>query len=154
MKPVDLLDESRILLGIEGTLPKAGVIKLLLGAALGDSGSLRDFVASELLDREDKMTTGIGRGVAIPHTRSRKVKRAVAALGVSPEGVDFGAVDGEPVNIVFTFVTPESQPQVHLATLAEAVALFGRRRVRDSIMAASSPREVIAAMSDGDGAPD
>ncbi len=151
MKPADLLDESRILLGIGGDLPKAAVIQRLLAAALGDTGPLSDSVAATLLKREDKMSTGIGRGVAIPHARSAKVKKPVAALGVSREGVDFGAVDEEPVNIIFTFITPESQRQLHLDTLAEVVKLLGRSEIRDSILAASSPRQVIKALS-GDGA--
>ncbi|MHC4712141.1 MAG: PTS sugar transporter subunit IIA [Planctomycetota bacterium] len=152
MKPADLLDESRILLGIGSEVPKASVIHMLLAAALGDTGALRDSVAAELLKREDKMSTGIGRGVAIPHTRSAKVKEPVAALGVSPEGVDFGAVDEEPVRIIFTFITPESQRQLHLATLAEAVKLLGRKEIRDSIIGASNARQVIKALSvDGAG---
>jgi len=143
MKPADLLDASRILLSIDGALSKREVIRMLISAAVGGSDGAADVIAAELIAREEKMTTGIGRGVAIPHARSARVDEPVAALGVSPEGVDFGSLDEEPVKIVFTFTTPEIAPAVHIRMLACAVALFGSDQVRSAIIAASDPATVL-----------
>ena len=102
-----------------------------------------ELIAAELLAREEKMTTGIGQGVAIPHARSAHVGDAVAALGVSPGGLDFSALDEQPVQIVFTFITPETHPALHIQTLAHAVALFGSDDVRRAIVGADEPAAVL-----------
>jgi mannitol/fructose-specific phosphotransferase system IIA component (Ntr-type) len=146
MKPAELLDETRIVLGLDGGLSKTEVIRLLVRAALGHDGASSEHIATELVAREEIMTTGIGQGVAIPHTRSTSVERPAAALGVFREGIDFGAVDSEPVNIIFAFLTPEGEPRLHVETLAEAVRLFGRFDLRERIMMADEPSEVLLAI--------
>lgn len=145
MRPAELLDTSRILLGIDSSRSKREVIRLLIGMAVADGAA--EAIAAEILAREEKMTTGIGNGVAIPHARSGSVEKPVAALGVSPAGIDFGALDEEPVNIVFTFVTPEYSPSLHIQTLARAVAIFGNARVRSAIISAPDPAAVLAIMN-------
>lgn len=147
MRPADLLDESRVVLGIDATLSKEEVLEALLTTAFVDDESA-GVVVSQLISREGKMTTGIGRGVAVPHTRSSTVKEPLAVLGVSPGGLDFAAIDGERVHIIFAFITPESIPSLHISTLAEAVRVFGSPSVREAILAAESPREVIEILSD------
>ncbi len=143
MNPADLLDSSRILLGIDGRLPKEEVIRRLVAAAMqGCNGSTQRIVA-ELLEREKKMTTGIGRGVAIPHARSERVQEPLAALGVSPAGINYASLDDEPVRIIFMFITPEGTPSLHIRTLAHAVAIFGNVEVRKAIVAAPDPDAVL-----------
>lgn len=149
MKPADVLDASKIVLGIGGVLSKEEVVKLLVTAALGDNAPFTAALAEDLLAREAKMTTGIGRGVAIPHTRSKEVARPAAALGVSPEGVDFGAIDDEPVRIVFVFITPAADPALHIKMLGEAVALFGDFGVREAIVRAKAAPEVMGIIRRG-----
>ena len=143
MRPADILDASKIVLGIGRALSKKEVVNLLVATALGNNAPVRAALAEELLAREAKMTTGIGRGVAIPHTRAKEVERPVAALGVSREGVDFGAIDEEPVRIMFVFIMPETDPALHIKMLGEAVTLFGEQRVREAIIGAGSPQEVM-----------
>ena len=111
MKPSDLLDVSRIVLGVESSMPRDALLRRLTGVAVGSAANHHEAIASELIAREAKMTTGIGQGVAIPHTRTAYVDHPVAALAVSREGVDFRSLDGEPVHIVFAFVTPKTTPR-------------------------------------------
>lgn len=147
MKPGELLESSRVLLGLGGELAKEDAIAMLARAALKGDPPTIDELVCELLAREARMTTGIGRGVAIPHTRCADISAPVGALGISPQGLDFDAIDGEPVQIVFVFLTPESTPALHISMLAEAVALFGDCRVRHDVVRARNAEEVLKIIS-------
>lgn len=86
-------------------------------AALGlvrDAGLLYQ----KLLEREQLGSTGIGAGVAIPHCKMKGLERAVLAIGLVKKGIDFGAVDGEPVRVLFLLVSPNDAPAEHLQALA------------------------------------
>lgn len=142
MKPSTLLDESRIVLNIDSATPKAEIIARLVRLAVGSEGDSGPIV-EDLLAREARMTTGIGQGIALPHTRSATLPRAVGALGISREGVDFGAIDEEPVYIIFAFVTPESEPTLHIQTLASTASLFANSEVREAIRTAATPADAL-----------
>jgi len=93
-------------------------------------------VANTIVDREKLGSTAVGRGVAIPHAKHPAVPDVVAVVGRSREGVDFGALDGEPVNIIFLVVAPPNAPTRHLRVL-EHIAWLLRdgtffRRLRDA----------------------
>ncbi len=146
MKPSQLLDKSRILVGIDGSTTKGALLRRLAALALAGREEALDAAVADLLAREAKMSTGIGQGVAIPHTRSARVDRPSAALAVSRDGIDFQAVDGEPVHIVFAFVTPESDPAIHIKTLGETAAFFADEAAREAIRSAETVEEVLAAL--------
>jgi PTS system fructose-specific IIA component/PTS system nitrogen regulatory IIA component len=81
----------------------------------------REEILSAILKREQLGSTGIGRGVAIPHAKHSPAATFVGALAVFPAGVDFDSVDGEPVHVVCLFVSPKDRPGEHLRIL-EAIA--------------------------------
>lgn len=70
-----------------------------------------------ILSREELGSTGIGQGVAVPHTRHPKVDHLVGTVALSRHGVDFAALDGEPVDILFLLISPPNQPGDHLRAL-------------------------------------
>ena len=72
----------------------------------------------KLLEREQLGSTGIGAGIAIPHCKLPGLKSGLAAIGMVPQGVDFGAVDGQPVKVFFLVVSPSGSPAEHLQVLA------------------------------------
>ena len=72
----------------------------------------------KLLEREQLGSTGIGAGIAIPHCKLPGLKSGLAAIGMVPQGVDFGAVDGQPVKAFFLVVSPSESPAEHLQVLA------------------------------------
>jgi PTS system nitrogen regulatory IIA component len=72
----------------------------------------------KLLEREQLGATGIGGGIAIPHCKLQGLKSGVVALGMVPQGVDYGAVDGQPVRLFFLVVSPSGAPAEHLQALA------------------------------------
>lgn len=77
-----------------------------------------DALYDKLLEREQLGSTGIGSGVAIPHCKLESLSRAVLAIGISRRGVEFGAMDSEPVRLFFLLVSPTDAPAVHLQVLA------------------------------------
>ena len=77
-----------------------------------------DELYEKLREREQLGSTGIGSGVAIPHCKLRRIDRVVLAIATSRQGVDFAAVDGEPVKLFFMVLSPLKDPAAHLQALA------------------------------------
>ncbi len=76
-----------------------------------------DGIVAAILKREELGSTGIGRGVAVPHTKHGSVDRLIATVAISPTGVDFASLDGEDVFILFLLVSPPDRPGDHLRAL-------------------------------------
>jgi len=93
--------------------------------------------------REAMMSTGVGNGIAIPHGKLTEAKRPMLALGISGKGIDFDALDGEPVYIVLTIFVHPDDPVGHLELLAEISRLFGIPGIGDRIREATTPQKVL-----------
>jgi PTS system fructose-specific IIA component/PTS system nitrogen regulatory IIA component len=91
-------------------------VKSLITAEQISRHDEEDVVAS-LLRREELGSTGIGRGVAIPHAKSTAVNRVIAAIGRCPNGVDFDGLDGEPVHLIVLVLSPPDRPGDHLRAI-------------------------------------
>ena len=108
---------------------KESVIRELVGALVEADAIKADEVENivkAILKREELGSTGIGRGVAVPHTKHPSVEKLVGTVGVSSVGVDFSSLDGEKVHIVFLLVSPPDRPGDHLRAL-ESIS----RQLRD-----------------------
>ncbi len=103
----------------------------------------RDAVLKAVLERERRMSTGMQNGIAIPHGKTDAVDCLVAAMGVKREGVDFGALDGEPSTIFVMTVSPDSRTGPHIQFLAEISRPLNDPAVREKILAATSPEEIL-----------
>jgi fructose-specific phosphotransferase system IIA component len=99
---------------------KEGVIREM-AQALADAGKIApgelEGIVKAILKREELGSTGIGRGVAVPHTKHASVNRLVGTVAVSPEGVDFDSLDGEKVQLFFLLISPPDRPGDHLRAL-------------------------------------
>ena len=99
---------------------KEGVVKELI-AALAEAGGIKaedqKGIISAVMKREELGSTGIGRGVAVPHTKHASVERLIGTVGLSRDGVDFNSLDGEKVQIFFLLVSPPDRPGDHLRAL-------------------------------------
>jgi PTS system fructose-specific IIA component/PTS system nitrogen regulatory IIA component len=99
---------------------KESVIRELV-ACLVESGELQDAqqdsIVDAILKREELGSTGIGRGIAVPHTKHPSVDKLIGTVGVSSTGVDFRSLDGEPVNLFFMLISPPDRPGDHLRAL-------------------------------------
>jgi PTS system fructose-specific IIA component/PTS system nitrogen regulatory IIA component len=99
---------------------KEGVIRELVGALVRASAikeSEHENIVKAIMKREELGSTGIGRGVAVPHTKHASVERLVGTVGVSATGVDFLSLDGEKVQLFFLLVSPPDRPGDHLRAL-------------------------------------
>jgi len=103
----------------------------------------RDAVLKAILDRERIMTTGIGNGVAVPHCKTSAVEKLVAALGISREGIDFQAPDNQPARLIFILVAEENNPGPHVRALARLARLLSSKEVREALLGAGSPEELL-----------
>ena len=92
------------------------LVQSLLDAGEIDADEKDDIIAA-ILKREELGSTGIGRGVAVPHTKHRSVQKLVGTVGVSTDGVDFNSLDGEKVQLFFLLVSPLERPGDHLRAL-------------------------------------
>jgi len=119
MKLSEFVIHDAILCDLKAT-EKAGAIREVAGAmqaagVIGE-GDLEGIVRA-IMKREELGSTGIGHGVAVPHTKHPSVTRLVAAVAISQQGVAFAALDGEPVHVLFVVISPEDQPGEHLRAL-------------------------------------
>lgn len=93
----------------------------------------REAITAVVRKRETSMSTGIGFGIGIPHASTDLIFEVVGALGRSKSGVNFDALDNQPVNLVMLFLVPQGQFQKHLHTLAEIAKLLHKREFRKSL---------------------
>lgn len=92
-----------------------------------------------LVERERLGSTGIGNGIAIPHARLPKIRRAIACFARSPEGVDFKSLDGQPAHLFLALFAPEGGAGLHLKALARASRLFKDPEFRRRLLEADEP---------------
>ena len=119
MKFVDFINREAIRTQVEADA-KDDVIRGMAGS-LREAGKIGDeqfeSIVEAILKREELGSTGIGRGVAVPHTKHPSVGELVGAVAVSEEGVDFDSLDGEKVHLLFLLVSPPDRPGDHLRAL-------------------------------------
>ncbi len=93
--------------------------------------------------REETGGTGMEMGIAIPHGKSAGVARASVAFGRSPSGVDFGAGDGTPADLVFLIAAPEGESDLHITLLSRLARKLVHDEFRDALRSAATPADVI-----------
>jgi len=141
--PLGLLVKERI--GCEAeAISKKRVLELVgrLLAGAGD-GLTQDAVFDRLLERERLGSTGLGHGVALPHARIAGVNQAMGAFLKLDSGVDFDAIDGHPVDLVFGLLVPEKATQEHLDLLASLAALFSNPDLCKRLRTECTPEQVL-----------
>ncbi len=127
-----------------------GAIRELVGA-LSRAGALPqasvDEVVAALIKREQNGSTGFGKGVAVPHVKHAKVKKMAGTVGRSVSGIDFAALDHQPVYSVFLLLSPDNQPQQHLQAMNIVFSTLQKDTFR-RFLRQSSTRDAIAELLD------
>jgi len=143
MEIMDFLSQKAVTTDLKHT-DKQGVIGELVELLI-DAKEIKDkdSLINSLLEREALGSTGIGQGIAIPHAKSGTVRKLVAAFGVSKAGIDFDALDGEPVYICFLLVAPPDSAGPHLKALARISRLLKENRLRSGLRKANSGKEIL-----------
>ena len=150
MKIVDFLSEKAVISNIKGTT-KEEVLKELVDALTKAEGiKPKEELLKVLVNRESLGSTGIGQGVGIPHAKTNAVKKLVAAFGISHTGVNFDALDGEPVYIFFLLVAPEDSAGPHLKGLARISRLLKDRFFRESLKQLTDEKAILKMIRDED----
>jgi fructose-specific phosphotransferase system IIA component len=103
----------------------------------------KDQVLNAILEREKLGTTGIGNGIAIPHSRTDAAKDIVVAFARSREGLDFEALDKKPVNLLFMLVGPEKKKNEYLKVMSILARLFSKEKNRQALLEVATPKEII-----------
>ncbi len=154
MRLVDLISEEVICPSLAGATRDAVIDELVdaLVQAGHVSPEARAGVARAVHQREASHTTGLGSGVAVPHGVSDEVDRVVGALGIHRAGVDFSAVDEQPVHLVILLVVPPNMFQAHIRTLAGVARVLNDPGLRRQLMAAADSEQVMTILSEREGA--
>lgn len=100
-------------------------------------------VYKALIDREKLGSTGIGKGVAIPHAKTENAKKLTVAFGISRKGIDFKSLDDENVSLFFVFASPNRDSQIYLKVLARISRLIREEEFRTRLYNCKTPKEVI-----------
>lgn len=139
MRLSDIITSDRILVDRDGAVPnKAEALRSLSRLLASAVSSSEEEVLTLLLEREQLQSTGIGDGVAIPHSALEHAEAQAAALLLFPKGIDFDAIDGKPVHIVFGVVGPKRATGEHLRTLARISRLLRDEATRKQLADAES----------------
>ena len=107
-----------------------------------------DAIAAVVKKRESSMSTGIGFGIGIPHASTDLIYEVVGALGRSSKGVNFDALDNQPVNLVMLFLVPQGQFQKHLHTLANIAKLLHKAEFRQALEHAPDANSMLRIIRD------
>ncbi len=143
MKITDLLEEKAIRLNSLASSKEEVLNQMInLISQTGNIVNKQEFKET-VLKREKEGTTGIGEGIAIPHGKSRAVKKACLAAMVLPKGVEFEALDGKKVNLIFMIAAPENQENTHLELLSRLSALLMDEKFREELKGAKTPAEFM-----------
>jgi PTS system nitrogen regulatory IIA component len=117
MKLADYIKPENVILNLDVS-SKTQALQAMSASASELAAIPADTIVNALLKREKLGSTGIGQGVALPHTRIAGIGRPVAMVARLKQPIDFESIDGKPVDIVFLLLTPDEEPNKHLNVLA------------------------------------
>jgi PTS system nitrogen regulatory IIA component len=143
-----VLTKDTIVLHLKGT-KKEEIINELLDVLVG-TGKIKNRAEafSAVMEREQKMSTGMKHGIAIPHGKSASISDLVACIGVSDNPVDFDSLDREPCRIFIMTLSPLEKTGPHLQFLAEISLLFKSSEKRNEIIRAATPEEILKILAE------
>ncbi|MCL2410264.1 MAG: PTS sugar transporter subunit IIA [Treponema sp.] len=143
-----IISANTIDLHLKGTTKKEIINELL--DILHKAGKIQDREAAltAVLEREEKMSTGMKHGIAIPHGKTVTTKDLIACIGISDNPVDFNSLDKQPCRIFIMTLSPIEKTGPHLQFLAEVSLLFKSAEKREQILNAKTPEEVLEILAD------
>jgi len=156
MKLVDILEEGRVVHRLSSTnreevlreLVHRGFVQRECNTEFGVVDE--DSIVSVLLERERTFSTGIKDGLAIPHGKLDRLDTVLAAVGLSDEGVEFGAPDGKKSRVFVALLAPEGGAGLHLKALARISRIFADPDLIDRLMGATSPEGLFSMLANED----
>lgn len=152
MKMLDIVSKEAVIARLESNTRDA-VIEELVGALIeagkADEG-MRSELVTKVLERERRGSTGFGKGVAVPHVKHPDVETMAAAVGISENGVDFDALDKQPVYSFILLLSPLSRPDEHLQAMEVIFKNLNQDSFRRFLRQATTPEDVMTLLEDAD----
>lgn len=151
MNLLDIISRKAIVSSLKARSKEAAIEELVnvLIEAKELPPSARTEVIRAVLKRERLGSTGIGAGLAVPHVKqSTHVPKIMGAFGRVPDGIEFGAIDGEPVHLLFLLLSPQGDPSVHLEALKSLSSLTRDENLCKFLRAARDVDEIIETLSE------
>jgi PTS system nitrogen regulatory IIA component len=148
MKIKDFLSPADVAIDVRAA-DKATLLKELAGRAAAVVQLPADLVVAEIEKRDELGSTGIGRGVAIPHARLREIEKPVGLLVRLKSAIEFDAVDGQPVDLVFLLMLPAASQLDQLNCLAAVARTLRDANVLRTMRSATSTSELYRAVTEG-----
>jgi len=143
MNILEILKLDKILVELTGTT-KEDVLNEMINSFNGDPRVLDiETVRNVVLEREKVMTTGVGNGFAIPHGKTDMVSEMVAAFGVLKNPIEFDALDGNPVNLIFLIVGTENSVSQHIKMLSRISRIMNQENIREKLANTFSREEIM-----------
>ncbi|MEX0701040.1 MAG: PTS sugar transporter subunit IIA [Planctomycetales bacterium] len=152
MKLSDFVVAEAIVPDLQANSKEAAIRAMV--ASLKDSGTIpaaeEDSIVAAILKREELGSTGIGNGVAVPHTKHSSVDRLVATVALAKKGIDFASLDGEAVYILFLLISPPDRPGDHLRGLENISRHLRNQNFCNFLRQASSRDDVVDLLHEAD----
>jgi PTS system nitrogen regulatory IIA component len=150
MKILEILDRRFIVPNLAAREKEGALRELVRVIADAEKQIDEERMLETLLEREALGSTGIGEGVAIPHGKSKTVRKLLASFGRSVPGLDFQAMDGKPTHLFFLLVAPEDSAGIHLKALARISRLMKDASFRKRLLEAETGEEIFSIFAEGD----
>lgn len=151
----DIFPRQRICLDVASVDKESLFEELVDRLAATASGPFpRAEALSSIMERESMMTTGIGKGLAIPHGKVEGLDKIQGAIGISSAGIDYDAVDGSPVHVAFMILSPRNRPEDHLRVLKRLAAILEIPGLADQVVAATDPDRMLSILDRLDAQPE
>jgi mannitol/fructose-specific phosphotransferase system IIA component (Ntr-type) len=145
-----LLRPEQVRIGLSGTT-KAEVINAIVDLLEGHEGiDNLEAVRTAIFDREKMMSTGVGKGLGLPHAKTAAASETVAAFATTAEPVEFGAIDDEAVRVLLLLVGPEEHKSQHVKILGRISRLVSRDALRQRLIEATDPQTIIDTLREGE----
>lgn len=143
MKISDLLNEHNVIPSLEVS-DKTQALKELVDAMQRSIGfDIADKAYQAVLERESIMSTGVGKGLAIPHGRVNGITINYAAFACLKNSIDYGSIDGKEVNMIFMLVGPETQNSLHIKLLSRISRLMNNDEFREMLVNCETSKEML-----------
>ena len=146
----DLLTPETVQVGLPGSTKEEVLNNLIDHLNVSPSVKNLEEVRAAIFERERIMSTGVGKGLALPHAKSSAVRESVAAFAVTREPVDFGSIDDQAVRLVFLLVGTEAAKSEHIKILSRVSRLMNRDPFRSSLLNAKDSDEIMAIFEAGE----
>ncbi|CUS78116.1 PTS system IIA component, Fru family [Candidatus Kryptonium thompsonii] len=143
MKISDILTEDFVIVGLDVSSKEDAINALIDLIAKSDKVININKVREAVFEREKIMTTGVGKGFAVPHGKTDAVTDIVAAFAITKKPIDYDSLDGEPVRLIFLLVGRDNMVGPHIKLLSRISKLMNDNNFRDKLINAKDPKEVV-----------